>query len=162
VKDFWLVGLGAVLGAVLAVGVRAFIEPLLSRKDRRVARRETGLERVIQHVDDVLLHVQTVRSENTAALRFDGDRIARAILQTLTPEFGPGPLQPVDGQPYSPGLSADLDAVSEAWMAVQLARMDDQHGAPAAEEEHEPMYALQWYETSLLNFSAAARRQLNG
>jgi hypothetical protein len=160
-KDYWLVVIGAVLGAVLALGVKAFVEPLLNRRDRQATRRESGLERAIQHVDRVLLHNQAVRSENTAALRFDGDSIARAILRTLTPEFGPGALKPVDGQPYSATLSADLEAASEAWMAVRLAIMDDQHDAQAAEEKYEPMYALQWYETSLLNFASDARRQLS-
>lgn len=160
-NDVWLVILGAVLGAVLGVGVKAVIDPVLDRRGRRALRRETGLEAAIRHVDRVLLHVQTVRSENTAALRFDGDQIARAIVRTLTPELGPRALEPADGQPYASKLSDDLRAAKEAWMAVRLAFMDDQHGAEAAEEKYEPMYALQWYETSLLNFAAEARRQLS-
>ena len=159
-KDVWLVVLGAVLGAGLGIGVKALIDPLLSRRARRTTRRESGLEISVQHVDRVLLHMQTVRSENTAPLRFDGDQIARAILRTLTPEYGPSALKPVDSQPYSKDLSDDLQAATEAWMAVRVATMDDQHGARAAEEKYEPMYALQWYETALINFASDARRQL--
>ena len=161
-NDVWLVVLGVVLGAVLGVGIKAVIDPLLDARSRKIHRRETQLEDAVEHIEQVLLHIQMVRSENTAALRFDGDLIARAILRTLTPEFGPGPLKPVADRPYPPALVDDVKAASEAWMAVRWATMDDQHGAEAAEEKYEPMYALQWYETSLLNFAADARRVLSG
>ncbi len=133
-NDVWLVVLGVVLGAVLGVGIKAIIDPLLDARGRKIHRRETQLEDAVEHKEQVLLHIQKVRSESTTALRFDGDLIARAILRTLTPEFGPGPLKPVAGRPYPPGLTDDVNDATEAWMAVRLATMDDQHGAEAAEE----------------------------
>ena len=160
-NDVWLVVLGVVLGAVLGVGIKASIDPMLEARSRRIHRRETWLEDAVKHIDRVLLHIQTVRSENTAALGFNSDLIARAILRTLTPEFGPEPLKPVAGRTHPPEIAEDVTRAAEAWMAVRLATMDDQHGAEAAEEKYEPMYALQWYETSLLNFADDARRRLS-
>jgi hypothetical protein len=156
-KDVLLV----VLGAVLGVGVKAFVDPYLDARKRKSIRGEGWLEDAIKHTERVLLHVQTVRSKHTAALQFDGDRIARAILRSLTPEFGPEPLQPAAGLPHPRELAEDVKAATESWMAVRLATMDDQHGHSNDEEQYEPMYALQRYETALLNFAFDARKQLS-
>jgi hypothetical protein len=155
-KDFWLLLLGAAIGVVL----KALVDPMLERRSRRAVRREQWLEDALDHADGVLSHIQAVRVAQTAELRFDGDLIARAVIRSLTETFSPSAIETLAEHEDSGDLARFIASTREAWMAVRIAAMDDQHGVPAAEDKYEPMYALQWYETALLNFSKAGRRAL--
>lgn len=157
-KEALLILLGAVIGLLL----RALVDPVLDRRKRRSERLERWLEDGVKHAENVLGHITSVRSDVTGPVGFDADEIARAIVRSLTPEFAPDPLAAAAEHEKSDELRALAAKAGEAWMAVRIASMDDEHGVEAEDPLHEPLYAVQWYETSLRNFEYEARRKLAG
>jgi hypothetical protein len=151
-----------VIGAVFGVVVKAVVDPVLERRKRRSERVERWLEDSLEHADRVLVYIQQIRSENTARLGFDLDEIAREIVRSLTTDHGPGPFAEAAKRSTSDDLRRFAQSASEAWMAVKFASMDDEHGAAPAIDEHEPPYAVQWYETQVGNFAHEARKILGG
>jgi len=151
-----------VIGAAVGIGVKAVVDPVLERRKRRSERLERWLEDSLDHDDRVLAHIQQVRSANTTRLGFDEDAIAREIVRSLTPDLGPEPFTEAAERSTSAELGRFAQSATEAWIAVRFATMDDEHGVPAATEEHEPAFAVQWYETQARNFAYEARRILGG
>ena len=88
------------------------------------------------------------------------DRIHRAILKALTPEYSPAKLEVVEALDDN-GLKEALANVNEAFAAVRKAQMNLAYRSAPASEEDEPMFVLQWYETQLTNFKDDARRLLS-
>jgi hypothetical protein len=151
-----------VVGAVIGVVVKAVVDPVLERRKRRTERLERWLEDALEYADRVLAHIQQIRSENTVRLGFDLDGFAREIVRSLTTDYGPGPFTEAAERSTSDDLRSFAQSASEAWIAVRFAGMDDEHGAAPATEEHEPSYAVQWYETQVGNFAYEARKILGG
>ena len=116
----------------------------------------------MKHAESVLAHITATRSEAIAQGQlFDPDALALTIVRSLDTQYGPQPLLHAAKQDSAAKELLPLaNSAQEAWMSVRMAIMDDQHGAAAAAEKYEPMYAVQWYETALQNFAAAARRSL--
>ena len=152
--------IGAVIGAILGVAIKIFVDRRVDAKNRRIVRSEDWLEDALNHADFVRDHIQSIRAEVSAPLGFDPDAISRAILRQLTNDDGPTRLGGASGYKGSTDLGAYVTKVNEAWMAVRFATMDDEHSASPAQEEHDPIYAVQWYETALWNFADAARKEL--
>jgi hypothetical protein len=161
-KDVALLAIGAVIGAVIGLVVKALIDPVLERRKRRSERLERWLEDSLDHADHVLAHIQQVRSINSARLAFDGNEIAREVVRSLTTDFGPGPFNEAAKRSTSDDLRRFAQSASEAWTATRFASMDDEHGVAPAREEHEPLFAVQWYETQVSNFAYETRRILGG
>ena len=157
-KDVALLLIGAVIGVI----VKAVVDPVLESRKRRSERLERWLEDSLEHADRVLAHIQQIRSENTARLGFDLDEITREIVRSLTTDYGPGPFSEAAKRSTSDDLRGFAQSASEAWTAVKFASMDDEHGAAPATEEHEPSYAVQWYETQVGNFAHETRKILGG
>lgn len=161
-KDVLLVVLGAVLGAVFATLGQVLFGPGLARRSRRKERPERWLETAVDHATEIRAHIQEVRNAVTSAMGFDADAIAATIAQTLTSRWGPEPLKTAADHTDSEALAGYATNASEAWIAVGLARTDAEHGVIAEEEMHQPLYAVQWYETQVGNFEYEGRKLLSG
>lgn len=147
-----------VLGAVLGVGIKAFVDPVLETRRRRRVKREEWLEDALRHAEGVRHHLQSVRMTVSAPLGYDGDAIAAAIIGSLTEEHAPrtGATSFVADDE----LDRTVRFLHDAWITVGITRADLQHGAEPAEEKYEPLFAEQAYSIALDNFVSAARRHL--
>ena len=152
-----------VVGAVIGIAVKTYVEPLLAKRQRGAVRGEAWLESAMDHSEEVLAHIQSVRSQVTSRLAFDGDAIALEILRSLTSEYGPQPLEAAaENKAAGEDIKQFASKARAAWMVTRVALMDDENQTEAADVLSEPLYAVQGYSTALLNFSSAARRQLSG
>ena len=161
-NDVLLVVLGAVLGAAFTVGGKVLLDPVMARRSRQTERTETWLETAVEHATEIQSHIQEVRNAVTSAMGFDADAIAATIAQTLTARWGPGPLTTAADHTDSNALAKYASNASDAWIAVGVARTDAEHGDMSEEELHQPLYAVQWYETQVGNFEYEARKLLSG
>lgn len=162
VNDVLLVVLGAVLGAALAMGGKALIDPLLARRAREINRVETWLEDAVKHADEIQAHIQEVRNAVSSAMRFDADAIAATIAHTLTSRWGPEPLRTAASHTDSEKLAEYSRNASDAWIAVGVARTDAEHGVMSEDALYQPLYAVQRYQTQVGNFEHEARKILSG
>jgi len=92
------------------------------------------------------------------------DPAARADLSNRRPVGGcesrvrgPEPLQEAaEHSDAGADIRRSASQAAEAWMALRIAKMDDDHGVGPARIEHEPNFALQRYSTALSDFVFAA------
>lgn len=123
---------------------------------------ERRLSSAVERAAAVGNHIQDIRAEVTSPLGFDLEQISRVILQRMTfSEDGPSFLKGIPRQDVTQEVSDYIAKVEEAWIAVRIAKMDDEHGAEAAELMHEPINAVQCYQTALSNFIWAAEKELD-
>jgi hypothetical protein len=149
-----------VLGLMGGIFVKGLIEPLIEARSRKAARKENWLEDAIRHAEEIQTHIQSTRTAVTSALGFDGEKISAAIVQGLTPEYGPSRIEDNVKHLESDALKKRVGEIKNAFMAVRMAAMDIEHGAEPASEEYAPTFATQWYDTSLSNFVSEAREML--
>jgi hypothetical protein len=162
VKDVLLVVLGAVLGAVFTMGGKVLLDPVLARRSRKTVRAETWLEKAVEHAGEIQAHIQEVRNAVSSVLGFDADAISTTIARSLTSRLGPEPLKTAADHTGSKELANYASNAGDAWIAVGVARTDAEHGVMSEEELYQPLYAVQRYETQVVNFEYEARNLLSG
>jgi hypothetical protein len=158
-KDITLLLLGVLLGVL----IKALVDPRLERRKRTTVRKEQWLEDCMARANDILNHISEERSQALTEYGYGNmDAVTKRVVLSLTQRYSPGPLAEAAREHNDNELTRFASSASEAFMAVSVARGDIQHSVEPAEEQYDPMYALQWYTTQLSNFASAARRRLGG
>ena len=150
------------IGAILGVVIKTFVDPVLARRGRKVERRERELEDADKHALMVTGRLDELRSAGVSEFGlFDPDAIWLSVLRSLTRDLGPGPLLAAADREDSDELRRAAIQAEQSWMALMLAKMDDENGAyEPAEEIEEPIYLVQAYKTALSNFTFEAHKRL--
>lgn len=156
-NDLALLLIGAVIGAVSGVAIKAYIDPILQRRHRSELRRETELERSVEYAKDVLAAMQSVRHEVTTSRNFDSDAIALDIILALSPDAGPGPMTDAANIEGDDELETYAGNALNAWAFMRIVQMDAEHGVDLSSD---PVELVQLFESSLNNYVYSANRRL--